>query len=212
MSDKFNVLDYTAGPLLKSGQLTDYTPAGRTTKDDGGFQRGIVGSKVAAQYEILTTGQYSGSTNITVNGKTDVHSNACVFDKVTSLMWSRTYSASVYGSGTQDLFWSQAGVNGEDIFNYCDAANTAAMAGFTDWRIPNIVELYSTLQFQMGSANPNTTAFPVFIPVIIFSSTTNPADTTAALAVGTNGGIITSFSKTSTRRVVWLCRLGVYSG
>ena len=47
------------------------------------------------QYQILSSGQYSGTTNITLNAKTDVHSNNCVFDLNTGLMWSRSLSASI---------------------------------------------------------------------------------------------------------------------
>lgn len=211
MADKFNILNYTAGPLLKSGQTTDNTPAGRTAKADGGTQRGIIGSKANNQYEIFTAGQYSGTTNITVNGKTDVHSNNCVFDKVTSLLWARSPSANVFGTGSQGLQWTDT-TNNEDIFEYCDQANLASFAGFTDWRVPNIVELCSLPLYQIGlSPCINQTAFPSWGTGNIWSGTDDPSGgSVIKLNVDfTFGGISRNF-QTNRLRIV-LVRLGIVS-
>jgi hypothetical protein len=211
MSDQFNILDYTEGPLLKTGQTTNYTPAGRTSQDDGGVQAGIAGSMLDGQYIILTTGQYSGTTNITIGALTDIHSNECVFDKVTGLMWSRTPSAAVFGVGTQNLFWSSE-VLLEDIFNYCDQANLAGLSGFNNWRIPNIKELFMMRIIETPSALPNTVAFPSIVDTtILWSSTTSAKTVNVALVnaftsggtygVGGNGS-----DKTSTRLSCLLVR------
>ena len=210
MSNQFNILDYTYGPLLKTGQTTDYTPVGRTTKDDGGFQRGITGSKADAQYVVLTTGQYAGTTNITVNAKVDAHSNECVFYKVTGLMWSRTSSPAIYGTGTENLLWDDTAGSNEDIFNYCDQANLSGLSGFSDWRLPNSVEL-ATLIINVGpNAAPNSTAFPTILAETHYTSTTRTNSTDKALginfAAGSNDGFLT---KTITRLKTILCRLGV---
>jgi len=208
MTDQFNILDYTSGPLLKTGQTTDFTPAGRTTKDDGGFQRGIAGSKADGQYNILTTGQYSGTTNITVDSIVDAHTNNCVQDKVTGLMWSREASANIFGTGTQGLLWDDTAGTNQDIFEYCDQANLSALAGFSDWRIPNASEI-SSLSILNTSTNgkPNTTAFPVWSNRQ-WTSTTAFFDTSQAYVFNFSLGHYFEINKTF-RRAVSLVRLGI---
>jgi len=175
------------GYLLKTGQTTSYGSGSGV--DDGGYEVGI-----AKRYTVLTSGQYSGSTNITINGKTDAHSNACVEDIETGLMWSRTVSASVGPTSTGALPWTTTGSGGtaEGIFPYVAAANAAALAGYSDWRIPNDVELQSLREMEAGNANPDATAFPSgWTTITVWSSTTQPNNTANAMATlflpGSNG-------------------------
>lgn len=206
MSDTFNILDYTDGPLLKSGQTVNYTPAGRTTLDDGGQRNGIVGSKLNAQYEILTTGQYSGTTNVTVNAIVNARSNEAVFDKVTGLMWQRTVSPSVYGTGALNLFWSDT-VTNEDIFNFCDQSNISGVSGFTNWRLPNIIELESIWIMAEPNALPNTIAWPTIVGSGLWSSTTVPSNTPNAMAKLIGSGVSgAGNAKTTVRLPVLLVR------
>ena len=208
MADQFNILDYTAGPLLKTGQTTNFTPAGRTSQDDGGLQRGIIGSFQNNQYVILTTGQYSGTTAITVNAIVDNHSNNCVFDKVTGLMWSRDKTPVIYGGGAQALLWDNTAGANEDIFNYCDQANINNLSGYNDWRLPNLNEILS-LCLKTGGAN--LVAFPLLTTVSVWSSTTNPTATTQAWYVTFTDGRPNSGVKTTTRVNGMLVRLGIKS-
>jgi hypothetical protein len=138
---------------LATGQTTSYGSG--TGVDDGALQKGI--AKPTAAYTILTAGQYSGTTNIVLNGKTDVHSNACVYDQNTRLMWSRTLSASV-GPASNGLIPWTTNANGEGVFTYLAAANAASLAGYTDWRICNKDELNGLGITETGYQN--TTAFP----------------------------------------------------
>jgi len=208
VADQFNILDYTDGPLLKTGQTTVFIPAGRTTKDDGGFQRGINGSFNNAQYNILTTGQYSGTVNITVNTIVDIHSNECVHDKVTGLIWNRTASSAIYGTGAEGLMWEDA-VNSEDFFEYCDQANLSILSGFSDWRIPNAKELWSLIISESTIATPlvNNTAFPVWSS-ILGTSSTRADDTTRNIRVNFSVPNISSAVKTL-RQITTLVRLGI---
>ena len=107
----------------------------------------------------MDSGQYSGTTNITLNAKTDVKSNNCVLDNNTGLMWSRYVSASVGPGSDGKLPWT-TNVDGEGIFAYADAANAASLAGYDDWRVGNLVELQSLVMVNPGSGVPDTTAFP----------------------------------------------------
>lgn len=172
--------------LLKTGQVTSYGSG--SGADDGALEIGI-----AKSYTILTSDQYSGSTNITINSKTDAKSNACVIDNNTGLMWSRTVSASVGPTSTGALPWTTtgSGSTAEGIYPYVAAANAAALAGYSDWRIPNDLELQSLRDMEAGTANPDSTAFPTGWNVIVWSSTTQPNNTVNAMAAnfgsGTNG-------------------------
>lgn len=67
---------------------------------DGHYQMGI--SRLLAA---LTTGAYSGTTAIVLNGKTDTKSNNCVQDERTGLTWTKSPSASVGPSSNGKLYW-----------------------------------------------------------------------------------------------------------
>jgi hypothetical protein len=84
--------------LLKTGQITSYHVG-----DDGDLQLGV-----KPWYTVLTTGQYSGTINITVNGKTHATSNACVQDKNTGLMFHREVIQTDLGPAADGkFFWDQ---------------------------------------------------------------------------------------------------------
>lgn len=187
-------IPYITGRLLATGQLTSYGSGAGV--DDGSLRKGLLKS-----YSVLTAGQYSGTSNITINSKTDAHSNNCVVDNITGLMWSRYYSQSVGPASAGTLPWTTNG-NGEGIFTYCAAANAASLSGYSDWRIPNDTELLSIRDMEAPTAVPDTTAFPDS-PSIIWSSTTTPDSATAALRVTfTSNGICAQETKTVGRNVM----------
>lgn len=149
--------------LLKTGQVTSYGSG--TGADDGARRKGI-----AKAYVILTTGRYAGTTTITLNGKSDVHSNNCVLDRNTGLMWSRYGAASVGPASDGKIPWT-TNAGGEGIFPYVAAANAAHLAGYSDWRIPNFPELLSIARLEVGASLPDPTAFPSFSTDWVASST-----------------------------------------
>jgi hypothetical protein len=188
---------------LKTGQTTSYA-----TGDDGDLEIGE-----NHNYEILTTGQYSGTTNIVLGTvpKTDIHSNACVKDWSTGLMWTRTVSASV-GPTSNGLLPFTPNANGESIFAYAVAANLALLAGYgndpdpkKNWRVPTIKELQMLEDYEAPLAVPDATAFPVGWVITAWSSTTRPDNTANAFFVTfTNGSSatqtkITTFQTTLVR-------------
>lgn len=152
-----------ASLLLKTGQTTVHE-----TGDDGDLQKGI-----AKDYTVLTTDQYSGTTDITINAKTVTLLNECVQDNNTGLMWARSPPQSDIGhvnSGT--LYWKDD-VNGEDIFAFAAQANAQNLGGHNDWRIPNIFELLSLVDFGASYPCIDTDAFPSFPTVVFWSSTSD---------------------------------------
>ena len=108
---------YPSQPL-KTGQDTKYQNG-----DDGdaNMQMGV-----AREYEVLTTGQYAGTTNIIVQGRTCALSNNVVRDKKTGLMWAR-YPLTDIGPGADgQLFWEKWTLTGETCtFNAAGKTITA---------------------------------------------------------------------------------------
>ncbi len=191
--------DRLLGGLLKTGQLTQYGGY----LDDGYYKKGL--SKL---YTILTTGQYAGTTNITLNNKTDVHSNNCVYDRRTKLWWSRYVSKSVGAASDGRLPWT-TNVNGEGIFPYVAAANAAKVGGYSDWRAPNINELKSLADYEIPNGAPDATAFPGWPRTsattdLVYSATTSAYNILGALAPLWLDGRILSGTKTTS---VWFAAL-----
>lgn len=178
------------GSVLKTGQTTSYVSG-----DDGFYQRGLLKA-----YILLTLGQYSGTTSITINSKTDSHTNNCVFDKNTGLMWSKNVSAGVGPSSTGVLPWTTTGSGGtsEGIFPYVEAANTVLLAGYSDWRVPNVFELMSLVDEEAPTGMPDSAAFPSFQTLPIWSSTTRPDLTTSAFTFNYSIGRASDAAKTAT--------------
>lgn len=172
--------------LLKTGQTTSYGGY----EDDGHFEAGI-----AKDYTVLTTGQYAGTTAITLNAKTDIKSNNCVQDDKTGLMWSRYVSATLGPGDDGKIPWT-TNVNGEGIYAYCDAANAAELAGYDDWRIANRGELGSLMNLEQPSAIPNAVAFPGWPTDYVWSSTT-AVDATSGYRVHFDNGNIRTEPKTT---------------
>jgi hypothetical protein len=184
--------------LLATGQLTSYGSGAGV--DDGALQKGIV-----KRYAILTTGQYSGTTGITINSKTDTHSNNCVFDDNTGLMWSRYASASVGPASDGKLPWTTtgSGTTEEGIFPYCAAANAGTLAGYTDWYVPNKGQLMSLVDYEASTAYPDTVAFPAWA-ANPWCSTTAPSTVANSYLVYffSNGALVSTVKTTNSNAVL----------
>ena len=110
-------------------------------------------------------------------------------DNVTGLVW-------VSNSGAVAYTWANA-------LSYCTATSAGNMnygsgyAGKTDWRLPNVRELMSIVDY--GAANApyiNTTAFPSTQSSGYWTSTTYSMPTTAAWSVSFNSGTVVGYNKT----------------
>jgi hypothetical protein len=172
--------------LLKTGQTTQYGGY----LDDGLYERGI-----AKAYTVLTLGVYSGHTHIILNALDEPHTNECVYDRRTQLMWSREACDHLGPAADGKLPWT-TNVNGEGIFTYVAAANAALLAGYSDWRIPNDLELSSLRDMEQPNAVPDAVAFPGWPSSDWFwSSTTQPNGAVNAMVVYFNYGGVGSIGK-----------------
>ena len=236
MKQRFNSLSQLN--ILKTGQTVSHA-----TGDDGDLELGMV-----KDYTVLSTGQYSGTSNIVINGKTHGLSNNCVKDNRTRLMWARYVPTADIGPATDGkLFWEQwtlaansctftsadkkitaaagtpfdilalcvgrkitlsgtASNNGvvtvaaitttvittdealvnegpvsttfetldDLIWDALDQANANSLGGYSDWRIPNVFELPSIVNY--GNCNPSidVTVFPSTMASYHWTSSTYP--------------------------------------
>ena len=175
---------------IKTGQLTSYGSG--TGLDDGALRPGET-----PVFVVLSTGQYSGTTNITINSKTDAHSNNVVYCVNNHRMYSRYVSASVGPTSNGLLPWTTNG-SGEGVFTYAAAARAANLAGHNDWRPANARELFDIMDLEAPTGVPDSTAFPTFPASTAFSITTAPNNTAKGLVGNYNGGQVASVGKTTT--------------
>jgi hypothetical protein len=160
-------------------------------------------TKATPRYKILATGKHAGVTKIELAGKIDKHTNECVLDKKTGLMWSRAVAAGLGPNPDGQLPWSPNN-SGESIFAFAEAANKARLGGHDDWRVPTAPELYSLCEFTETSARPNITAFPNWpINDWVWSGTTRPNVTTYAVSVYFSSGSVSISGK----EVAYYCAL-----
>ena len=131
--------------------------------------------------------------------KREALSNNCVRDLNTGLMWARYTSAQNAAMGAaSDGKMEWTGVL-YDIFQWCAAANAAVLGGYSDWRIPNDLELRCLCDMEAPNALPDATAFPGWSTATYYwSSTTQPIDTSYAMDVGFYYGIMGYHTETTT--------------
>lgn len=91
------------------------------------------------------------ATIMTISRYFDI-SNECVLDNKTGLMWMRAISAVGGSLGNGALKQYRPENLGNNIFSFAVAANRGHLAGYTDWRVPNMVELF-TLTNRGNSLN-----------------------------------------------------------
>lgn len=127
--------------------------------------------------------------------KREAHSNNCVLDLNTGLMWSRYVADKMGIASNGKMPWT-----GQlyDIFAYAAAANVALLGNYADWRIPNDLELANLRDMEQPTAAPNATAFPSWpISDFMWSSTTIPSSTDLVMAVRfSHGGVTTAITST----------------
>ena len=257
--------------LLKTGQTTSYA-----TGDDGDSELGV-----PKDYTVLSIGQYSGTSNIVINGKTHALSNNCVKDLRTGLMWARYVPTAdigpaadgklfweqwplgpktdisfanatgiinsvagnfstdalcvgrkftVSGSGSNDGTYTVTGITANNItvaealadevagasvsfatvddliWDALDQANANSLGGYSDWRIPNYLEMLSIV--NLGNCNPaiDATVFPSTPATHHWTASTRPCGSSSAFFVDFNDGDLYSGNKQANKYYVRFVR------
>lgn len=151
--------------LPKTGQRTQYVLG-----DDGTYEAGWWIGR-------LNVGNKVRFVPKTING------DAVVFDRATGLTWAAD--------------GDEAGCNNGEVGTFAAAiayANGLDFAGETDWRVPNITELQSILEYK-GTSPLTYVHFPNTKNQMYWMATTNSIDTTTAYAVYFSSGNVTSVTK-----------------
>lgn len=137
--------------LPKTGQSISYR-----ARDDGeieaGWWRGLLNANNKTRFIAKTIG-----------------GDDVVIDLATGLMWAANGNKAGCNNGNE-LEWGEA----------IDYANALDFAGFTDWRLPNINELGSIVDFSAVNPAIYTSFFPNTAADIYLSSTSRQAPTTYA--------------------------------
>lgn len=112
------------------------------------------------------------------------NNNGTISDAITSLYWQKV-------SYSDSLTW-------EDALQYAD---TFSLAGYSDWRLPNIKEMQSINDESLFNPSINTNFFTNAIIGKYWSSTTLPNFTAKAWYLDTKFGVTTYANKTNKLRV-----------
>ena len=129
-----------------------------------------------------------------------VHGDGTVTNQPTQLMWKvcsegQTWSANSCSGSTSTKTWSQA----LQIPSSLNAG--AGFAGHTDWRLPNIKELKTLVEFACFGSAINETVFPSSAAEWYWSSSPSANDTDVSWALDVDSGDDFAYTRTSVYRV-----------
>ena len=119
-----------------------------------------------------------------------VNGNGTTIDNVTGLMWVSSSSATMYN--WQTALSSCAGITAGSL-NF-----GSGYAGYTDWRLPNVRELMSIVDYGLYAPAINSVAFPATrVATPYWTSTTYRPSVNNAVVVNFNTGGVMSLMKTA---------------
>ena len=128
----------------------------------------------------------------TPNSRYEVHENGTVTDTATGLMWQRC---------TLGRDWDGNNCIGSDIaYNWqyaLQAASDSALAGYDDWRLPNIKELRTLVSMDRSQPTINEEIFPATRSSSHYWSSSPSSSTSSSLCVGFTWGYDSSTSRTN---------------
>ncbi len=183
-----------ASTFPATGQTTSFPPLTKTTdapvRDDGVVRAG-------------------GALSYRNNG------DGTITDLNTGLMWEQKIRDAVTAQGNHDVtrtfLWDSPASSIWDWLEQVNTENGIGLAGFTDWRIPNVKELQSIVDF--GTFNPavdpafnngpgigtcHVAECSLTNPTFYYSSTTDASSSLRAWAVDFAGGFAGTATKTAT--------------
>lgn len=99
----------------------------------------------------------AGMMPTTPTDRFELHDNGTVSDPVTGLMWRRCIHGQSYDDVTNSCTGTITNLNWQDALQ---AAVASDYADYTDWRMPNVKELASLIEFACESPAINLTVFP----------------------------------------------------
>ena len=153
-----------------------------------GVPTGLPRTGQVTSYTNYDDGYYEAGLPVGAKARYIDNDDGTITDKATGLMWAKD------GNG--------AGCNNGDTINWVDALSWAeglTFAGHSDWRLPNLFELFSICLFDAAVARPyiNHTYFPNTVSYHYRASNSAPGSTTLGMTVNFKYGQIYSNSKYS---------------
>ena len=176
--------------LPSTGQTISYY-----ADDDGDLELGI-----AHDFEVLSTGDQSGTTNITINGKTHALSNNCVRDNNIyrngkPIIWARYTPDADIGPNTDGaLFWDQWTLSNKNTISF-DAASKEIRDSASGFKPAALVD---NRRFTVAGSGLNDGTFNV-----------NGAPTTSVIVVDetpTNEAVGATVSLATVDDLIWNIR------
>lgn len=156
--------------LPKTGQVTSYR-----TGDDGTYEAGWWRGRLNADNKTRFIHIGTGSNTLTI-------------DLATGLMWPAD------GSGLGCFMGSICSWDTAVIY-----ANALDLGGFTDWRLPNIKELMSIVDYNTANIAIDLSKFPATTTGYYWSATTNKGLTTLAWTILFSTGSVSVIPKSGSR-------------
>jgi hypothetical protein len=137
-------------------------------------------SKTLSRYVRAVRSGQGSLGNLVING------DGTVTDTNTGLIWQQATAPGI-GSGSypEKYNWEQA-------LAYCE---NLTLAGHSDWRLPNVNELQSIVDYSLYTPSIDTTYFPGTLTEDYWSSTTNVFNTLYVWFVNFNYGYVGSHLK-----------------
>ncbi len=182
--------------------------AGQISKTGAGA-KGFDYSKIANNGSTLAAGVALGSnptdwacTKDNITGLTwEVKTTSGLRDKASTYSWYNSNGATNGGTAGTAHGGSCSGGSGCDTEKFTADVNTAALCGYTDWRMPTLREL-STLVYADGSSpSIDTTYFPNTVVSPFWSGSSYVPTPGGAWNVGFNDGGTNANSKSSSHYV-----------
>jgi len=158
--------------LPKTGQVVEYQGG-----DDGTYEAGWWKGRLNANNRERWIAKTIGGDDI-------------VLDRAAGLMWAADRNAAGCNNGA-GIAWGAA-------ITY---ANGLTFAGFTDWRLPNIKELVSLVNYSLLSPTIDQPPFVSTLATGYWSSTTFIVTTTSAWLTNFSDGSLYILAKTSEKPI-----------
>ena len=174
-------------PIPDTGQATCY--------DANGNEITCGNSPVGQDPEYDSSDSFTCDLSYTDNG------DGTVTDNCTGLMWKQCSEPDTDTTGACN--GTHLGYTWVNALSQCEGLN---FAGYTDWRLPNIKELFSIVLHEdpaitgvkaEGEPYINQTVFPNTLSNVYWSSTTFPYDTDYSLAVNFYYAYVNAGDKTT---------------
>lgn len=158
------------------------------------FTRRLPKTGQTASYQAGDDGEYEAGWSIGQRFLPKrLSDNNVIIDRATGLMWPKGYGGAGGNYGVA-VNWSNAII-------YCEALN---FAGFTDWRLPNVLEFFTLYNFGISGAPAIPRDWPLFTltPGPFWSSTSMGPGTFAWVVYLGNTNAVYALAKTTLVKIL----------